>query len=60
MLAAGLQPDTRFKPLGEQLSKHLVALLVPFLLLLLVVLCHFLLADLHQDRVSQSMVMEQT
>lgn len=23
MLAAGLQPDTRFKPLGEQLAKHL-------------------------------------
>lgn len=25
MLVACLQPDTRFKPLGEQLSKHLVS-----------------------------------
>ena len=29
MLVACLRIDTRFKPLGEQLSKHLVSFLVP-------------------------------
>lgn len=50
MLAAGLQPDTRFKPLGEQLAKHLVGLLPPFQLLLFNFLCRVLLAGLRQDR----------
>lgn len=29
MVAAGLQPATRFKPFAEQLSKHLVSIVLP-------------------------------